>query len=76
MKVLTHRVSAECTGDISEKLLSCHFWWPSHQNVFILEMVRDRAILMKFLTCRVSARAVMGAEKRHRLLALSQPARI
>ena len=26
---LTHRVSAESTGDFSQKLFSCHFWRPS-----------------------------------------------
>ena len=48
-KFLTRMVSAESTGDFSQKSFSCHFWRPSwifSQNAFIL---------MKFLTCRVSA---------------------
>ena len=28
-KFFTHRVSADCAGDFSHKLFSCHFWRPS-----------------------------------------------
>ena len=61
MKYLTHRVAAESTGDFSAKIV-----FPSLlaailnlcvkcKNVFISETGRDRAILMKFLTHRVTA---------------------
>ena len=32
---LTHRLSAESTGDFSQKLFSRHFWWPAILNFCI-----------------------------------------
>ena len=60
-KFLTCRLSAESTGDFPQKSLSRHFlaailnFCVKRKHTFILEMVQDRAILIKFLTCRVSA---------------------
>ena len=61
MKFLNHRESAEFTGVFSPKIV-----FPSllatilnfcvkSKNLFISEMEQDRAISMKFLTCRLSA---------------------
>ena len=61
MKFLTHRISAESTGDFSQNiafpplLAAILNFCVKRKSVFILETVQDRSILMKFLTHRVSA---------------------
>ena len=61
MKFLTHRVSAESTGDFLQKnvflplLAAILNFCVKCKNVFISETERDRAISTKVLTHRVSA---------------------
>ena len=57
-KFLTHRVSAEFTGNFSQKIFFPPFLvailnFCIKHKTFILEIVHDRAILTKFLTRRV-----------------------
>ena len=64
MKSLTHRVSAECTGNFSQKndfppfLVAILNFCVKHKNAFISETERDRMISTKCLTHRVPLKSV------------------
>ena len=64
-KFLTHKVSPQINLPFFQKILSHQKWRPflifefftkiaKHKNAYILKMVRNRAISMKFFTHRVS----------------------